>query len=109
MADYLFASGFDLVGRNVRLGPLEIDVVARCGSLLALTEVRTRRAGALVGAFASVTRTKRTRVRAAARRLWRQRAEWPALAGIERVRLDVAAVSFEDGVTRVDYAPGALR
>jgi len=71
VADYLFAAGFDLIARNVRLGRLELDLVARKGSLLVVTEVRTRGPTALVGPFESVTRAKRARTIAAVERLWR--------------------------------------
>jgi putative endonuclease len=106
VGDYLRVCGFELLARNLRLGALEIDLVARRGPLVVLTEVRTRSAPSFVGPFASVTRTKRLRLRAAAERLWRER-----LAGmpdIERIRIDVAAVTFRDGQTVVDYVEDAL-
>jgi putative endonuclease len=106
VSDYLFAEGFSVLGRNVRLGPLELDVVARKGPLLVVVEVRTRKPGAIVGAFASVTHTKRARVLRAAQRLWRARIAY--MRGVERMRLDVAAVAFVGGETLVDYAPGAI-
>lgn len=106
VADCLFAEGFTILGRNVRLGSLEIDVLARKGPLVLIVEVRTRRKGALVGAFASVTSTKRVRLLRAARRLWRERLS--TVPGIERVRIDVAAVTFSGGQTLVEYAKGAL-
>jgi putative endonuclease len=106
VADCLFAEGFDLVGRNLRLGPLELDVVARCGPLLVVAEVRTRGPRSLVGAFESVTRAKRARVVAAVERLWRERRR--ELADIERVRIDVAAVTFVGEETWVEFAAGAI-
>lgn len=106
VADFLFADGFALLGRNVRLGPLELDIVARKGPLVAVVEVRARRAGSWLGAFASVTAIKRTRVRRATARLWRERLA--AIPGVDRVRIDVAAVAFSGGQTRLEYAAGAL-
>jgi putative endonuclease len=106
VADYLFANGFSLLARNIRLGPLELDVVARRGLLVVVVEVRARRPGALVGAFASVTSKKRARIRLAVQRLWRERLS--SVSGIERVRIDVAAVTFVHGQTRIEYAAGAL-
>jgi putative endonuclease len=106
VADCLFAEGFELVGRNLRLGPLELDVVARRGPLLVVAEVRTRGPGSLVGPFESVTRTKRACVLAAVERLWRERRR--ELADIERVRIDVAAVTFVGEETRVEFAAGAI-
>jgi hypothetical protein len=38
--------------------------------------------------------------------LWRARLS--ALRGVQRVRIDVAAVSFAGGKTQVEYIPGAV-
>jgi putative endonuclease len=106
VAELLFARHYALLARNVRLGALEIDIVARKGALLAVVEVRTRGRGAWKGAFESVTRVKRQRLARATRQLWRS--QWFALRGIERVRLDVAAVTFSQGRTSIEYIAGAL-
>jgi putative endonuclease len=106
VADYLFAAGFDLLARNFRLGALELDVIARKGALLVVAEVRTRGPGAFVGAFESVTRAKRARLLNAVERLWRERRDW--MAGVERVRIDVAAVFFVAPDTRVEYVEAAI-
>jgi len=107
VADYLFADGFSLLGRNVRLGRLELDVVARKGPLVVVVEVRTRRAGAMVRAFESVTWRKRARLARAVDRLWRDRLA--RTAGVERVRVDAAAVAFVDGGrTEIEYAEGIV-
>jgi putative endonuclease len=106
VAEYLFAAGFDLVARNCRLGALELDIVARKGPLLVVTEVRTRGPTAFVRAFESVTRTKRARLTRAVERLWRDRRDW--MIGVERVRIDVAAVVFEGSETRVEYVEAAI-
>jgi Holliday junction resolvase-like predicted endonuclease len=37
VADFLFASGFDILARNLKLGALELDIVARSGDLDAAT------------------------------------------------------------------------
>jgi putative endonuclease len=106
VADYLFASGFWILARNLRLGPLELDIVARKGTLLVVTEVRTRGPGALVGAFESVTPTKRARLARAVERMWRDQSV--SIADVLRVRIDVAAVTFQGTTTRIEYAAGAL-
>lgn len=106
VADFLHASGFALIGRNVRLGALEIDLVARKASLVAVVEVRVRGEGSLEGAFASITREKRARLLRAAHRLWTTRIA--AMPGVERYRIDVAAVHFEGARTFVEYMPGAI-
>jgi putative endonuclease len=106
VADCLFAAGFDLVVRNVRLGALELDIVARRGPLLVIAEVRTRGPCSRVGPFASVTRTKRKRILRATERFWRSNRH--DFASIERVRIDVAAVTFVGRETHVEYAAGAI-
>ncbi len=106
VADCLFALGFDLLARNLRLGHLELDVIARRGPLLVVTEVRTRGPSSFVSAFESVSRVKRARLRTAVERLWRRHRAWTM--GVDRVRIDVAAVSFAGGETRIDYAEAAL-
>jgi putative endonuclease len=106
VADYLVASGYEVLARNLRLGALELDLVAKRGALVAVVEVRTRGATALQSAFESVSATKRARLRRAVARLWREK-----LAGmpdVERVRIDVAAVTFDRGQATVEYVEGAI-
>ena len=106
VADYLFASGFTVVARNVRLGKLELDIVARKGALVVVVEVRTRGPGAYERAFESIDAGKRARVVRAVERLWRQRLA--KVKGVERVRIDAAAVVYAGGETRVEYVEGAI-
>jgi len=106
VADCLFAEGFTLVGRNLRFGPLELDVVARRGPLLVVAEVRTRGPSAFVGPFESVSRAKCARIRTAVERLWRTRLD--EMSDIQRVRIDVAAVTFVADETRIEYAKGVI-
>ena len=106
VADYLFASGFAILGRNVRVGPLELDIVARKGPLVVVVEVRTRGPGSYERAFESITPAKRARVAKAVDRLWRKRLAY--MAGVERMRLDAAAVVEERGTTSVEYVAGGM-
>jgi putative endonuclease len=106
VADYLVAHGFALMARNLRLGALELDIVARRGGLVVVVEVRTRGGGSLQGPFESISPTKRARLVRAVERLWRERlADMP---DVERVRIDAAAVTFDRDETRVEYVPGAV-
>jgi putative endonuclease len=105
-ADYLFARGFEVLGRNVRLGALELDLVARYGDLVVVAEVRTRGDGARVGPFESVTRAKRARLKRAAERLWRE--QFAAAKEVKRMRIDVVAITFIAGTTLVEHAEGAV-
>ncbi|MGD0528131.1 MAG: YraN family protein [Polyangiaceae bacterium] len=106
VVDYLVVRGFSILGRNVRLGALELDIVAQKGSLVAVVEVRTRGPTARQGPFESIGGTKRVRLRRAVERLWREKLE--KMKEVERVRIDAAAVSFEGGVTSVEYVEGAI-
>lgn len=106
VADLLFARGFRILARNLRLGALELDVVARRGPLVVVVEVRTRGEGALTRAFESIGRTKRRHLAHAVERLWNRR--FASASDVERIRIDAAAVTFAGGKTRVEYVEGAL-
>jgi putative endonuclease len=106
VAEFLFARGFEILGRNVRIGALELDVVARQGALAVIVEVRTRGAGSYVGAFASIDAKKRAALLRGAERYWRT--SLAKVPGVERVRIDVAAVTFDEAGTHVEYVEGAV-
>ncbi len=104
--DYLIAQGFEIVGTNVRVGALEIDVIARQRALVAIVEVRTRGRGAYEGALASVSSSKRKRLVSAAKRLWRER--FAQDASVERLRFDVIAVSFAEESAEIEHIAAAF-
>ncbi len=106
VADYLFACGFAILERNVRVGALELDIVARKGPLVVVVEVRTRGPRSYERAFESIDAAKRERIVRAVERLWRKRLS--GMAGVERVRIDAAAVVEERGKTKVEYVAGAI-
>jgi putative endonuclease len=104
--DYLVVAGFEIVGRNVRLGALEIDLIARRGPLAVIVEVRSRGAGSFQGGLESITPRKQATLLRAAERAWHERIA--KIPGIERMRIDVAAVTFDGSETRVEYIEGAI-
>lgn len=106
VAQYLQEQGFDIVATNLRLGSLELDVVARRQDLVVVVEVRFRGAGSWTTGFGSILPEKRRRVRRAAERLWRQR--YARDCSVARLRIDAAAVVLIDGTYRVTYCPGAF-
>lgn len=106
VAEYLIQDGFVLLAQNLRLGALEIDLLAKKGGLVAVVEVRTRGAGSFAGPFASVTPKKRATLLRATHRLWRERLS--AMSDVERVRIDVAAVTFDGDRATIEYAAGAI-
>jgi putative endonuclease len=95
-----------VLGANVRVNYLEVDLLVQDGRTLALVEVRTRSRHAWTSGFGSVDGWKRTRLRRAAERLWRRRFKFHP--GIDHVRLDVASVTWDQGVPRVEYVRAAF-
>ncbi len=106
VVEYLVERGFTILGRNVRLGALELDIVAQSGSLVAVVEVRTRGGTSMQTPFESIGGAKRVRLRKAVERLWREKLQ--AMTEVQRIRIDAAAVTFEGGVTSVEYVEGAI-
>jgi putative endonuclease len=106
VARYLEEAGFSIEARNLRLGRLELDVVARRAELIVVVEVRTRGNGAWTTGFGSLTYLKRERIRRAGQRLWRQRYRNDPSA--ERLRFDAASVTFNAGQAEVDYVVAAF-
>jgi putative endonuclease len=106
VADYLIAHGFTILDRNARVGALEIDLVVKKDDLVVLVEVRTRGVGSFSTALASITPKKRVTIVRAAERIWRER--FASDASVARLRIDVAAVSFEGRETHVEYIESAI-
>jgi putative endonuclease len=105
VAIHLEAQGYRLLGRNVRLGPLEIDLVAQQGDLVILVEVRTRGPRAFETPFGSVTMKKRETLLRAAERWAKEHKD----EGWSRLRIDVAAVRFDAaGASSIEYDAGAI-
>lgn len=104
---YLEERGFRIEATNLRLGALEIDIVARSGPLIVVVEVRSRSEQAWVSGLASISFTKRKRIRWAGERLWRMRYRHDPK--VERMRFDVAAVRFDaDGHASIEYVEAAF-
>ena len=106
VVEHLEKAGFAIVARNLRLGHLELDIVARRSELIVVVEVRTRGDGAWTTGFGSLTRLKRQRIRRAGQRLWRQRYKNDPSA--ERLRFDAASVRFAGDQADVDYVVAAF-
>ena len=106
VAAWLAAQGYAIVARNLRLGELEIDVVARRGPVIAIVEVRTRGAGAFTSAFGSIDAGKRMRIRRAGERLWQRRYRHDR--SVERLRFDVASVNLAAKPPSIEYVIAAF-
>lgn len=107
VAARLVAAGLEILGVNVRVGRLELDVVARDGAVIVVVEVRARGPGAWVRPLDSIDARKRERVRRAGELLWQQR--FASDASIERMRFDAAAVDTSaDGEARIEIVKAAF-
>ena len=106
VARYLESAGCSIVERNLKLGRLEIDIVARKGELILVVEVRTRGAGAWTTGLGSMSQAKRERIRRAGQRLWRDR--YKADPSVERMRFDAASVTFDGDRADIDYVVAAF-
>lgn len=103
---HLRAAGVEVIATNVRLGHLEIDIVAREGRVIVVIEVRERGAGAWTTGFGSIDAKKRLRIRRAAERLWQRR--YRNDASVDRLRIDAASVTFDGDRPTVNYAKAAF-
>lgn len=106
VVEYLAARGLTIEATNLRLGPLEIDIVARDASVIAVVEVRSRGPGAWTTGLGSISHIKRKRIRWAGERLWRMR--YRNDPSVERMRFDAAAVSFEEEPPVIEYIESAF-
>jgi putative endonuclease len=106
VAHYLELRGYSIVASNLRIGYLELDLVARLGPVIAIVEVRSRGASAWTSGFGSIDRKKRLRIRRAGQRLWQRRYKHDS--SVERLRFDAASVTWVDGRACVSYAAAAF-
>ena len=86
---YYRLRGWRILGRNVREGDSEIDLVARRGDIVAFVEVKTRSAGSMGEPWEAVDPEKRSRVMRGATRFVRRH----RLAGA-RIRFDVISICW---------------
>jgi putative endonuclease len=101
--DKLRSLGYEVIGRNVRVGRLEIDVIARRGRLVVFCEVRSRTSTWLMTPAQSIDPLKVKRIRAAAAQWLRE-----AQLGAVQVRFDVASVTFDVPGGRLNHLEGAF-
>jgi putative endonuclease len=86
--------GYRIVGRNVRAGRNELDLVVRRGTSLTFVEVKERRSDGFGGGVGAVGAEKRRRVRRAAR-IWLTRNPQPS-----EVRIGFEIVTIDGGKLR---------
>ena len=86
-ASYLKLLGWRLLGQNVRMGGVEVDVVAQDGATTVLVEVKTRGRDDFGGAVAAIDAGKCGRLRRAAQAVGQR--------GVSRMRIDVVTVQLQ--------------
>lgn len=106
MALGLQRAGWTLLGRNVRIGRGELDLIARRGSVLAFIEVKARR-GLRYGSPEDAVDARKRRQVSRLAELWLAAHPW-ALRGVDDVRFDLAAVDASRGSPQVRYIPAAF-
>ena len=105
--DHLEGLGWTVLGRNVRVSRLEIDLLAREGDVVVVVEVRHRGPGAWQRAFDSVGQGKRLRIRRAGESLWRTHFKHDP--SLQRMRFDIVAVTLDmDGAATVEHLRAAF-
>jgi putative endonuclease len=106
VAAWLRREGYEIVAQNLRIGALELDIVARRGAVVAVVEVRTRGSGALTTGLGSVTLKKRERIRRAGERLWQRRYRHDK--SVDRLRFDLASVRLDVTPPTLEYVVAAF-
>jgi putative endonuclease len=105
-AEHVEAHGFRVLWRNVRIGPLEIDLVAKKDDLVCIVEVRSRGSGSFERPLASITWNKRRMLVRASRGLWRGRLK--KMTDVRRVRIDVIAIIPSANGPQIEWIQGAI-
>ena len=105
-ASYFESRGWRILGRNVRVGRGELDLIVRRGPVLAFVEVKARRTRACGAPEDAVTAAKRRQVARLAE-LWLGVRPW-ALGGVSDVRLDILAVDLTTFPASVRHLPAAF-
>lgn len=103
VAAYLEARGFIVEARNWRCRTGELDLVVTEGDLIAFVEVRSATTDFLDSPALTVTYGKQRRVSRAADAYLQARSRVP-----DRIRFDVAGVSWRDGQPEVAYFENAF-
>ena len=85
VAHHVAGLGMTVLERNLRVGYLEIDIVARYQDFLVFVEVRTKRSLKFGSPEESITPTKKERLRTAAARYRQAHSDLPPLWRIEFV------------------------
>jgi putative endonuclease len=105
-AGFLRARGWRILGRNVRQGRREVDIIASKGAVLAFIEVKCRRSAAHGHPMEAITPRKRRRIVQVARE-WLRGTKLPPGT---RIRFDAISVFHpKAGPVEIHHEPDAWR
>ena len=105
-AQHLTFYGWKILGRNVRSGRREVDIIASKGRVLAFVEVKCRRDSRYGHPLEAITRQKRMEITRVARSWLRQQVLPPGTV----VRFDAISVCWPEGGTpEILHLPDAWR
>jgi putative endonuclease len=105
-ARHLARRGWRVLGRNVRIGRGELDLIVRRGGVLAFVEVKARRSAACGAPEDAVDGRKRRQVARLAD-IWLAARPW-ALKGVSDVRFDIVAVDAGVVPPQIRHLPAAF-
>lgn len=103
---HLSRSGWTCLGRNVRVGRGELDLIIRRGRILAFVEVKARSSSTCGSPEDAVDPRKRRQVGRLAE-LWLASHPW-ALRDVDDVRFDIIAVDASRAPALVRHLPAAF-
>lgn len=103
-AAHLERNGWTVVGRNVRLGHREIDLIVRRADIVAFVEVKTRTGHEFGHPLESITRRKRSEIERVAR-AWITRHGLPD----DSYRFDAIAILWHPDKPSIDHVEDAWR
>jgi putative endonuclease len=104
-ARHLTRLGWEILGRNVREGRKEIDIIARRDGVVAFVEVKTRRTNDFGDPLASISPGKRREIREVAL-LWLGRHR----PGADTLRFDAVGVRLSpSGAVELEHVEDAWR
>lgn len=109
-AAHLVRAGLRVLGRNVRVGRIELDIVACEGDALCVIEVKLRRSDAFGSPEEAVDLRKQRRIaRATGELLARREESGLELPRTRRIRFDVVAIDASCEPPRIRYLRDAFR
>ena len=105
-ARYLINHGWCVLGRNVRIGRGELDLVVRRGRVLAFVEVKARRSDTFGAPEDGLSARKQHQIARLAE-MWLASRPW-VLSSIDDVRFDIVAVDASRFPSAVRHLPAAF-